>query len=216
MAATPFSGTLSDSGERVTLRKPSPDTGSMTDVMAEVDWVRYGSSAPWADAAGSGSALLRLAPGAPNPQVSCVRRSQRLVDSARQYAIGPEPLNWGSSAAVCSPTCKNSGLCVRADTCDCSGTPYTGATCDSAPLSCGDGMVQTANGEECDGGDCCNALCKYKASGTSCRAAVAGGCDVAEVCTGSSGLCPVDAFAAGGLTCRPAAGVCDVAETVRC
>ena len=38
-----------------------------------------------------------------------------------------------------------------------------------------------------------------------------GACDVAEVCSGTSGTCPADGFAAAGTSCRPATGACDVA-----
>src|SRR5207249_2835073 len=48
--------------------------------------------------------------------------------------------------------------------------------------------------------------------GTVCRAA-AGGCDVAETCTGTSTACPVDAIKTAGTVCRAAAGECDLAET---
>ena len=47
---------------------------------------------------------------------------------------------------------------------------------------------------------------------TICRPA-AGGCDVAETCTGTSTACPPDGIAAAGTVCRAAQSVCDVAET---
>jgi hypothetical protein len=53
----------------------------------------------------------------------------------------------------------------------------------------------------------------FAASGTLCRAAVAGGCDVAETCTGSAATCPADAVVAAGTVCRSLAGPCDAAET---
>jgi RHS repeat-associated protein len=55
--------------------------------------------------------------------------------------------------------------------------------------------------------------CSPVASATVCRAAAAGGCDVAETCNGTALACPTDAFAANTVTCRAAvAGGCDVAE----
>jgi hypothetical protein len=43
---------------------------------------------------------------------------------------------------------------------------------------------------------------------------VAGGCDVAETCTGSANACPNDTVIGAGTTCRPAvSGGCDLAET---
>jgi hypothetical protein len=50
-------------------------------------------------------------------------------------------------------------------------------------------------------------------AGTQCRAAVAGGCDLAEVCTGGAAACPTDLVAAGGTPCRPGVGTCDVGES---
>nr|MBK7069668.1 hypothetical protein [Deltaproteobacteria bacterium] len=53
----------------------------------------------------------------------------------------------------------------------------------------------------------------YLAAGTSCRPAVAGGCDVAEVCPGLTDACPADAVVAAGTTCRAAvANGCDAVE----
>jgi hypothetical protein len=48
-------------------------------------------------------------------------------------------------------------------------------------------------------------------AGTVCRPA-AGGCDVAETCTGDSVDCPADVLAAAASVCRPAAGDCDIPE----
>jgi hypothetical protein len=48
--------------------------------------------------------------------------------------------------------------------------------------------------------------------GTVCRA-VAGDCDVAEICDGTNGQCPFDSFLASGTSCRPATGECDIAES---
>jgi hypothetical protein len=61
---------------------------------------------------------------------------------------------------------------------------------------------------------CQSSVCVAKAAGTTCRAAVAGGCDVAETCNGTAQTCPSDAVVASGTVCRQAvAGGCDVAET---
>jgi hypothetical protein len=76
--------------------------------------------------------------------------------------------------------------------------------------------VSCNDGHDCTGSDACQAgVCAGNnlPSSTVCRAAVAGGCDVAETCTGASPDCPADAKAAAGTVCRAAAGVCDVAET---
>lgn len=81
---------------------------------------------------------------------------------------------------------------------------------------CGDGLVETACGEQCDngvaaGGSCCSASCLLEAAGTPCRAA-SGVCDVAETCDGAGPVCPDDAKAGSGTPCRTATGACDVAE----
>src|SRR5437867_677553 len=110
-----------------------------------------------------------------------------------------------------------------------------GSTC-----GCGNGIVDP--GEQCDGGPCCSASCTFLPATTVCRAA-AGDCDLAETCTGVSNACPADASKAAGTTCtddgnpctldqcdgtrvtcqhpagnagavcRPAAGICDLAES---
>jgi len=79
---------------------------------------------------------------------------------------------------------------------------------------CGDGVVEP--GEQCDdsntkSGDCCSAACQLEPAGTECRAA-AGGCDAAEVCSGTSPACPADRLQPDGAECRPATGPCDVPE----
>lgn len=83
--------------------------------------------------------------------------------------------------------------------------------------TCGDGNLDA--GEDCDEGpdngtstSCCNANCRFRASGQTCRAST-GGCDSAEVCTGSSGTCPADVLRPNGFVCRASAGECDIAET---
>src|SRR5206468_1876196 len=48
-------------------------------------------------------------------------------------------------------------------------------------------------------------------AGATCRAA-AGVCDVAETCTGTSTVCPADAFEPSTSECRRSAGECDPAD----
>jgi cysteine-rich repeat protein len=79
--------------------------------------------------------------------------------------------------------------------------------------TCGNGILEP--GEQCDdgntgNGDCCSSTCQFEPVSTVCRPA-AGGCDIADTCTGASGACPADAKSTG--VCRPAADVCDVAES---
>lgn len=42
-----------------------------------------------------------------------------------------------------------------------------------------------------------------------CRDAVAGGCDLAERCTGNSAFCPGDVFAGNETVCRASVDACD-------
>jgi cysteine-rich repeat protein len=80
--------------------------------------------------------------------------------------------------------------------------------------TCGNGVLDT--GESCDdgnhtNGDCCSGLCEIEPAGTVCRAA-AGGCDVAEVCDGTTTTCPADSLRPAAFVCRPSIGECDLAE----
>src|SRR5207244_1349593 len=64
--------------------------------------------------------------------------------------------------------------------------------------------------DECDGSS--NA-CQHPAghAGAVCRPA-AGFCDVDETCTGSSTVCPADAFKSSSVVCRASAGECDLTD----
>ncbi|OQR82731.1 disintegrin [Achlya hypogyna] len=72
----------------------------------------------------------------------------------------------------------------------------------------------TCNGGACDGLDKCDGfghcIDVYLPSTTVCRKSV-GECDVAETCTGTSGQCPVDTFAAATVKCtgKSNGGACD-------
>ena len=81
--------------------------------------------------------------------------------------------------------------------------PVVGTACGSA------GTGGCDDDDTCDGSGAC--VDHVLASGTECRA-VAGDCDVAETCTGTSAACPADAFLSMGTSCRAVAGDCDVAE----
>ncbi len=82
---------------------------------------------------------------------------------------------------------------------------------------CGDGLVDSGRGEQCDQGanngttsSCCTSACQFRTAGQTCRAS-AGVCDLAETCNGASGTCPADLKSTA--VCRPSAGFCDVAES---
>jgi len=79
---------------------------------------------------------------------------------------------------------------------------------------CGDGILQAP--EACDDGamngktgSCCNTTCGFSPAGSTCRP-VAGGCDVAETCSGSSSVCPADSVKPLGTPCGQLFGACDV------
>jgi cysteine-rich repeat protein len=83
---------------------------------------------------------------------------------------------------------------------------------------CGDGIVDP--GEDCDdgntvNGDCCSSTCQFESSAVVCRP-VAGVCDVAENCTGSSGTCPPDEFKPAGVVCRAVTPGDDCDEAEEC
>lgn len=59
---------------------------------------------------------------------------------------------------------------------------------------------------ECDSGPCCD-KCKYKPQGSLCRDKV-NECDLPEVCTGKSGLCPRNKYVQDGATCANGEGYC--------
>ena len=112
-----------------------------------------------------------------------------------------------SSDTPCRPA---AGECDLAETC-----PGNGPDC-PADAKKASGTACTADDnpctlDECDG---TNVTCQHPAgnAGGECRAA-AGPCDVAETCTGTSTVCPADAFRSSGAVCRPAADLCDVPES---
>ncbi len=145
---------------------------------------------------------------------------------------------WNGNASA-GASCSDDGEYCTSDTCDGSGNcehpPIEdGTACSSLPNmygelgvghcsggscynTCGDSSVQSW--EECDEGlnngetgFCCTDSCEWIDAGVECRA-VAGDCDVAEQCTGSSGLCPADVFLGSETLCRASTGQCDLAET---
>lgn len=95
--------------------------------------------------------------------------------------------------------------CAQATDCG-SGFCVDGVCCDSA---CGNGdptdclVCSSALGGLLDG------TCGPASSGTVCRAAVPGGCDLDEVCDGVGTGCPANVVAGAGVLCRASTGPCD-------
>src|SRR5207247_9389771 len=102
------------------------------------------------------------------------------------------------------------GECDLADTCT-----GTSATC-PADVKKTLGTACTADTNPCtlDQCDGTNNACQHPAgnAGATCRA-VAGPCDVAETCTGTSTACPANGFLSASTVCRAATSECDAAET---
>jgi hypothetical protein len=117
-----------------------------------------------------------------------------MMDDAGSDA-GPAPADAGSDAPM------------ESDAGPCGGDPRIGMACDptnaceTGVFACVSGMVE------------CMGTGTARPSTHVCRAAVAGGCDVAETCNGTALTCPADVVAAAATSCRASAGDCDVAET---
>jgi hypothetical protein len=113
--------------------------------------------------------------------------------------------------------CSATAGSATTETCNGIDDDCNGVVDDIAPTSCTLGACAAAQ-LRCPlttAGTTVAAVCVrtgYVAAGTVCRAAVAGGCDVQEVCTGTTDACPADVVASAGTVCRTSAGVCDVQE----
>jgi len=97
-----------------------------------------------------------------------------------------------SESLAVIPLCGNGGI-DYGEECDCGTTGD--ACCDCA-------TCQLKTGSACAGTDaCCDAAtCALRVAGTECRAAL-DECDLAEVCSGSSALCPPDLGKPAGSNC---------------
>ncbi len=159
---------------------------------------------------GTSAAMTLFGPGAPFGGVGGSQPFGVTIDPGTQDLYWG---NWGSGQVMRGP------LSATLDAPASAAVPlFSGETRPNSPVvqRCGDGLV--IGTEECDAGvangsmtSCCTASCEYRTAGESCRA-IAGVCDVAEVCTGSDASCPADDFEPSSTVCRTSAGVCDVAE----
>ena len=116
---------------------------------------------------------------------------------------------WGDSWAATDINLNTFGAAISAQ----SGSNGLIASVDSVAITvtydpCGNGTIESP--EQCDAGaangtagSCCSSTCTLRSAATVCRAS-AGQCDVAETCTGASGACPADVFAANTSACTGA------------
>lgn len=105
----------------------------------------------------------------------------------------------GSGELCPGGTCNGGGTCV-------SGCP-AGEACAPPDAPCAAGACDCSTTPPR-----CVATSTPANAGAVCRLAN-GPCDVAETCSGSSAVCPADAFAPSSVVCRGASGGCDQAET---
>src|SRR5207237_987485 len=154
-----------------------------------------GSSDACQHPAGNSGAVCRPAAGSCDVDESCTGSSTVCPADAFQ-----------SSSTVCRAS---AGECDPAENC-----PGNGPNCPADAKSTS-GTACTSDGNPCsrderDGSsDACQPPAPYT---TLFRSPAAGSCDVDESCTGSSTVCPADAFQSSSTVCRASAGECDPAE----
>jgi len=96
-----------------------------------------------------------------------------------------------SPTAPTGPVCGN-GITEEGEDCD------PGMTADTCCTNC-----RLAPGCQCAHSQvCCDAQGKFAPSSTVCRHQVHPVCDIVEMCTGSSGVCPADTVAKVGTPCQ--------------
>src|SRR5439155_640888 len=109
--------------------------------------------------------------------------------------------NGSTSNPLCTHPAGHAGTVCRAAVNECD----LAETCTGSSTSCPANAVKAAGTACTDDGNVCttdvcngtvgSVACTHPAgnAGTVCRAAVSGGCDIAETCTGTSTTCPADA-----------------------
>jgi hypothetical protein len=109
----------------------------------------------------------------------------------------------GTSGAPNGTACTAGSACA-------SGLCVDGVCCNAA---CGGGAAGDCQACSVAAGGTVDGTCGPIRGGVVCRAAMAGGCDVAEACDGFGLTCPADTLAVAGTVCRVAASACDAPET---
>jgi hypothetical protein len=104
------------------------------------------------------------------------------------------------------PSNSSPSLTIRLQSCG-NGILEAGEDCDpggTADPCCNAATCKFASGAVCSplNSNCCQESCQLASQGTVCRPSVDGQCDVQEVCSGTTAVCPVDAFTADGMS-RP-------------
>ena len=93
------------------------------------------------------------------------------------------------------------GIREATEACDCGDVEECTDPC------CNARTCQLAIGAQCPAGQCCDSQCRFKISGTQCRAK-SGECDITDRCTGTSGECPEDIYVVDGTPCASDTGYC--------
>lgn len=93
------------------------------------------------------------------------------------------------------------GIVEAGEECDCGGVQ----NCGNDPC-CDATTCKFKNGAVCDdANESCCSNCQFASSSTVCRPS-SGICDIAETCTGNSGICPPNKFVADGTSCGNSSG----------
>ncbi len=109
-------------------------------------------------------------------------RSRCLVDNVNVTTI---------NGAQCG-----NGVVEEGEQCDCGSAEECGNN-----SCCDPGTCQFRNGAVCDdSNEACCSSCQFASANTVCRES-RGPCDIEEVCSGSSGTCPTDAYQPNGGSC---------------
>src|SRR5207253_535833 len=123
----------------------------------------------------------------------------------------------GSSTVCPADVFKSSSTVCRASAGECDPAEHCTGTSATCPADAKEpaGTACTDDGNPCSRDECDGSARRSHDlagnSGAVCRPA-AGFCDVDESCTGSSTVCPADAFKSSSTVCRASAGECDPAE----